>query len=485
MTDSAQNILMWGIIALVAVGSLAYQLLKDADTRFASELQDVVHAYRVGFDAILRNRWLVMLPVILNAVDFLLDFARRARILNSMSPSMHEFLVNHGLMVMMGRPFNLLLKKKLLEGLIDAPGHLMEAYYGILYKFANVNSTLLLALLILAAWFPFIFRRLKIDTDLSEARWEILGGQVFKINFIVFVIDYIVMWASYMHVGHLTDHSPVNYCMYLLKDFISLSVVSLLEGWFLISVWMTLQRNGTNPSPTLQVAMVRFKPLYLFNLLWVGVYILMRESDRITTVLVRHSTTYAHSGILHGFNAFAFPWYLAPWLEFATACMPFLITSDEISLHQAWRRNTSFIQNNWPGYLTFMVSGMILWLIPSVLHRTFSDVLNPLSFIRGDIELLLGILEVLLMTWFFVSIYGWFWKQNQRRPEGRSVLLNPLLSVKIPEPWFARANRLREKGATPTSKERRLASHSVCPHCGAPNEPDSNFCDQCGVGLSS
>jgi hypothetical protein len=472
MTDTAQNLLIWLIIVLVIGGSLTYHELKDPDSHLAKELQSLVRHYRFGLVEILQNRWIIVVPVLLYSVQFLFDMPRRMRIVGSMKPWMHESLARQGLIVNFGTHFGYSFWHSRLQDLAWAPTHLNAVYYGLIYGLANANAVLLLIFLIAGVVLPVLLKIFPADFDMPEACVTSFIGRVFQINLAMFIVSWTVLWTH-----HLRGWNSWA------QGFISLSVVSFLEAWFLSSAWMTLRRNAVLASAALDVALIQFKSLYLFNMAWVTIFVLMQESEHIAAFLLRHSTIYAHSGILDRFNIFLIPGYMAPWFVFLTVFIPFFLVAEDINPRQAWRRNVSFMQREWLGYFLFALSGMVLWFIPVFLRKTASHMLNPLSFIQNDVELLLGTLEILFVVWYFISVYDWFWERYALSAGWTTGLLAPLLSAQLPEPVLSRDNLISAETVLPSSAEGRPTSPSICPHCGAPSEPDSNFCDQCGRNL--
>ena len=65
----------------------------------------------------------------------------------------------------------------------------------------------------------------------------------------------------------------------------------------------------------------------------------------------------------------------------------------------------------------------------------------------------------------------------------------PVSTILTPSPWNVSREKEASAPLTPTSSPKKAIDpmpNSVlkCPSCGAPNEPDSNFCDQCSEPLS-
>jgi hypothetical protein len=299
-----------------------------------------------------------------------------------------------------------------------APGNLHAAYFSLFIDSELVLALTLLSAILVTTWGNTLKCRLP---ESDQAHFVLVRKTIIGSASIV-LIGEIILWF----LRQAGAHAIYGWAVQILGDdlvmFGNVAMASLIEAGFLIKTEQSLKDERIKWRILASKALKSFRPLFQLNLaILLAAEALIFVAKAKGRILIHYPSMYGggHWNYLQILSALD---YLRFWIIPATLLMPFVLVLNQETLQVAWRRHWRLISVLPGEYFLLILSGGALWFISETIIRLGALAVNPLSFLFTDLSLLFGSLQVVLMSWFYLTVFIWFLDKSMSWPR-RSLRL--------------------------------------------------------------
>ncbi len=194
---------------------------------------------------------------------------------------------------------------------------------------------------------------------------------------------------------------------------LSLSLVSLVEGFLLFSLEDVLKMMQFDFKHNLNRSFGILKPLFFLNMLIVVISSLpsfFTFPNTAASLLADGSGTVFNSNHLFFFSSLAF--YINTAFSFLIVCAPFFLIIGNDSVIEALKNNFIFIGNHLMKYVIFTVSGVLLLFVSDIGLSILINLFDPFSYYAMGLEVIRTTLIVFVAVIFYIAIFGFFLKSQ-------------------------------------------------------------------------